>query len=314
MRTFQGVLVATCLASAALLSLPVTAGEVQTKSQSLIQFNNPAGIPRWSYSLSAVTPASLKLVAVSHIVPTDTTGDLKAQLASALAKLDTVLAAHNADRSSIVVLDTHVVGTQLRQAQAASDALKAYFDGHLNGTTPFSAHDYPVRTTTGEAAIDGTNTQVAFDVKFVDTKANAGVQAGGERVVNFGGISAQQPDFTITGYGDPAAEARATIAKLKKVLAQSGMTLANVTSLNVTVSDPAVAAYNAGQMIVASNGAAPAAQKTAPVSAVEAAVKQGIAAALKADGVNPDVVHYNVAAAACASAAFKVDASGTARG
>jgi enamine deaminase RidA (YjgF/YER057c/UK114 family) len=306
---------AAALAFAALLAPQAHAGEIATPSAgSVVQFANPAGMPRWAYSFAVSTPAALKTVTVQHITAGSTTGDLKAQVAGALANLDRVLASHGADRSAILVMDSQMVGGSLRDSQTISDGLKSYFDGHLNGTSRFSAHDYPVRTVIGEPALAG-KAQVAFDVKFVDVKGSENVSLAAGREVDFGGVSAQQPDFTIKGYGDAAAEGRATIENLKKVLAQSGMTLANVTELNVVVADPVFAAKQAGQMIVASNGALPAQQADATTSAVEQEVKKAVTAALQAEGFKAGEgpqVHYVVAAAACA-AQFKVVASGTAR-
>ncbi|WP_186457581.1 RidA family protein [Nitrospirillum amazonense] len=288
----------------------VQAQEAKSASNRPIEFYNPEGLPRWVYSYAVSTEGWVKTASVSQIKPTDRSGDIKAQTASALVALDKILAEHGADRGALLKVNTTFVGTSLKQTQEISDVLKAYFDAKAatsNGA--IVAADYPVRTAVGQHTLDEANLKVVLDVQFVDMKntpanliadAKARAQADTHRELIFGGVTAQQKDFTIEGYPDPALEAKGTIKNLQKILAEANMTLKNVKSLKVYYVDPEQTAMAFSSVQLASTDSTFAPELKASDSKVRASVESAIKSSLAEAGVSQlPTVTYEAAAVDC---------------
>ncbi|TWB12419.1 hypothetical protein FBZ89_12432 [Nitrospirillum amazonense] len=209
-----------------------------------LRYASPDNFPRWSASLAVVTKSWVKTADLGTITPSDTSGDLKAQLASALDALDKQLAARGARRNAIIRLNVRFVGEKLEDTRLIGDALAAYFavrNNSMAGTV--GGIDYPVRSTVGVESLEPAGAKVALQVRLVEDGDSLtrelvnpelrGRAATAPGTVLFGGVSAQQKDFTIEGYDNFEHEVTGAVKNLAKVLANASSGIGQVKTLTV---------------------------------------------------------------------------------
>jgi enamine deaminase RidA (YjgF/YER057c/UK114 family) len=306
MRIQSATLLGACAALALLVGQAATAGDATNNA---VQFHNPDGLPRWTFSFGVSKEAWVKTASVDHILPADQSGDLKAQMASALANLDKQLAEHGSGRDSVLKLNTVFVGDSLKQTQEVAEVIKSWLDAKTptaNGSPV--ATDFPIRTATGLRSLDTPDLKVALDVEFVDAKATPSQApsdaAAHRKTLAFGGVSAQQKDFTIDGYPNAGAEAKGTVNNLKKILADAGMTLKDVKTLKVYYFDaPQTASLSTGSQLASTDPRAVPSTTTPKADVANSKTRQDIEASLKSvfeeNGAPLPKVEYQATTVAC---------------
>jgi enamine deaminase RidA (YjgF/YER057c/UK114 family) len=201
-------------------------------------------MPRFGYSFAVSTDPFVKTVTFTDVRPTQLSGDLGAQMRSALENLDNMLGQRGLSRFFVLRINVTFAGLTYRDTVTVGDALNEYFatrQRFVEGVP--GANGDPVRTTVGVQALDPPDLKVTLNALVVDHNATlseavanreARTREGlGQKTVLFGGVTAQQKDFTVEGFNNPQREITGAIRNMRNVLATAGGELSDVTSLTV---------------------------------------------------------------------------------